>query len=512
MLAIGLDAAEPGLVRKLIEQGQMPALRSLLDQGKWMRVTSTASIGSGSVWPTFITGEEPDVHGVYGEWLWHPETMDITRYGGNNLIPFWKGLADKGVTIGILDVPFMPLIGLGDGFEISEWGPHDVVEGKTQIGPDQIARMIAKEPRHPIWLGTSVAGPHDYQNLKTLGEACVNGIKLRGAIAQNLLAQTRPQLAMIGFTEIHRSAHYLWHKAEPEHTVYRNNGFAKLDTTRPNIEDIYIEVDRQLGALVKVVGDKTSVMVFSLHGMRPAHGAPSFLTPLLCEMGYARLADWSDQNWLERSRALMAMVKRHLPARLKELYYKIAPSGTTHRLARPNMLALYDWSHTQAFSLPTDQHGWIRINLEGREAKGIVPLERYEETCQELAERLKNLTTEDGRPLVTNVIRTSRAEDALGQRLPDLIVHWEDAVFASPLRIRGSNVDTEAVGKKYVGQHSLEGFCILKGAFDVRDQEVVASKDLHKLMTNLLLQKDHDSSGQPGLLDGEERQAEGAMA
>jgi predicted AlkP superfamily phosphohydrolase/phosphomutase len=512
MLAIGLDAAEPWLVRKLIEQGQMPALKSLLDQGKWMRMGSTAFIGSGSVWPTFITGEDPGVHGVYGEWLWHPETMDITRYRGNNLAPFWKQLADKGVSLGILDVPFMPLIGLDDGFEISEWGPHDVVEGKTQIGPHHVAGLIAKEYRHPIWLGTSVAGPHDHPNLKKLGEACLTGIRLRGAIAKKLLVQTRPQLAMIGFTEIHRSAHYLWHTAEPEHPIYRNNGIAKLGITRPTIEEIYIEVDRQIGELVKLVGDKTPVMVFSLHGMRPAHGAPGFLTPLLCEMGFARLADWSDQSWCERSRSLMAKVKRYMPAGLKKLYYMIASPGTAHRLARPNMLPLYDWSHTQAFALPTDQHGWIRINLKGREAKGIVPLAHYEEICRELAERLRSLTTDDGRPLVKDVMRPPHAEDALRQPLPDLIIHWEDAVFASPLRIRGSAVKTEAVGRKYVGQHSLEGFCILRGTFGVADQEVLQGKDLHKLMINLLVMPADNSSGQPGLPTDNERQAEGAKA
>lgn len=486
MLAIGLDAAEPKLVRKLIDQGKMPTLERLLATGRWMAVESSAYLGSGSVWPTFMSGEEAGVHGVYGEWLWQPETMGIRRYDGKDLTPFWKDLSDRGVSVGVLDVPFMPMIGVSHGFEISEWGAHDVLEGKTRVAPNSVASMIAAVP-HPLSSGTSVSGPHDYKNLERLGEACLNGVKLRGAVARNLLAETRPQLSLIAFTEIHRSSHYLWHNAEPEHPLYHRNGFANLSATQPNIEDIYREVDCQIGELVKTAGANTPVMVFSLHGMQPAHGVATLLGPLLCEMGFARLADWSTQSWRERFRAIVANVKLHLPAGLRKLYYKMAPSTTIFRVARSTILPQYDWDHTQAFSLPTDQHGWIRINLIGREAKGIVPAARYGQICVELENRLRSLTSEDGRPLVRRVVRMAdNVEVALGQRIPDLVIHWEDTVFDSKLRIKGSAVRTESVGKKYVGQHSLEGFCILRAPFDVEAPDVLPVNHMHQLIIRLL--------------------------
>ena len=54
VLAIGIDAAEPTLVSRLIEQNEMPVLKALLDGGQWLRVQSPAPIGSGAVWPTFM--------------------------------------------------------------------------------------------------------------------------------------------------------------------------------------------------------------------------------------------------------------------------------------------------------------------------------------------------------------------------------------------------------------------------------------------------------------------------
>lgn len=486
VLAIGLDATEPKLVRKLIEEGEMPALERLLSEGSWMRVESSAGIGSGSVWPSFISGDEASVHGVYGEWLWQPETMSVTRYRGRNLTPFWKKLAVRGMTVGILDVPFMPMIGLSDGFEISEWGAHDLLEGKVQLGPPRVAELLAKKPPHPLTFYPTASGPDDYKELQKLGAACLDGIKLRGSLARDLLTEIRPQLALIAFTEIHHSAHYLWHTIEPDHPVYRSNEFADLGVTRPSMKDIYVELDSQIGELLKTVEKETAVFVFSLHGMQPALGAPSFLAPLLCEMGFAEFANWNNQSWPDRARAFMAAIKRHTPVGLKKLYYRILTPTTTQRLARPTILPTYDWSRTRAFALPTDQHGWIRINLKGREARGIVEPEQYEEICHQLEARLRNLRSENGQPLVREVIRTSeRVGDALGRRIPDLVVHWDDAVFTST-RIKGSRVSTEVLGKKFVGQHSLEGFCILKAPLDLNGQQLLSGKDMHRLMERLL--------------------------
>ncbi len=106
-------------------------------------------------------------------------------------------------------------------------------------------------------------------------------------------------------------------------------------------------------------------------------GIPGFLSPLLCEKGFARLASWNSQTWTERAVALMAAGKRRSPG-ARKLYYRTMPPTATQRLARPTMMPAYDWTQTRAFSLPSDQHGWIRINLKGREAAGMVSLAEYE--------------------------------------------------------------------------------------------------------------------------------------
>jgi len=489
VLAIGLDAAHPELIREMIEHDELPALKSLLAQGKWIRVESPTSIGSSAVWPTFMTGEDPAAHGVYGEWCWEPATMSLSRFNGLHLTPFWKALSEAGTTVGILEVPFMPLIGLSHGFEISQWGPHVLLDGGLQFGPSHLEDLVKKQTAaHPLSSGRiGASGPDDYENLQNLISACLEGASLRGMLARRLLMETKPRLAIIVFTETHHSAHYLWNTVEPENELYNDHSFKNLRPGRQTFKNIYQEVDRQVERLIETVGAEATVLVFSLQGMRPARGIPVFLEPLLCEMGFSRLGDWNHQSWTERAMDLIEAVKRRTPAALRKLYYKTVPPGAIVRLARPTMLPRYDWAQTRAFSLPTDQHGWIRINLIGREAKGIVPVEQYVETCQQLEKWLRTLTRQDGKPLVSNVIRTAqRAEDALTRRIPDLVVHWEDAAFASPLCVEGSTLEFQPEGIKYVSQHTFEGFCILKGPADREYGDVVAAKDMGALITNLL--------------------------
>ena len=218
VLAIAVDAAEPTFIRHLIDHGELPKLKSLLFGGKWLRVKSPAHLGSGSVWPTFIAGQSPSVHGVYGEWLWDPTFMSVTRYNGKRVTPFWKNFVERGVSVGVLDIPFMPQIGISKGFEISEWGPHDIVDAATRFAPVSIANTVAQHSPHPLQTRLEISGLGDDRGLEQVGNICLNGIAARGKLTRALLAETQPQLALIGFSELHHAAHYLWHQVEPDHS------------------------------------------------------------------------------------------------------------------------------------------------------------------------------------------------------------------------------------------------------------------------------------------------------
>jgi len=482
VLAIGIDAAESTLVRQLIEQNKMPALKALLDGGHWLCVQSPAPIGSGAVWPTFMTGVEPTTHGMYSEWSWQPDVMGLSRYHGRNLNPFWKGIAHQNVRVGTFDVPFAMPVGVSEGFEVCEWWAHDSTGAGLQGGPEEILSLVKSSPAHPLSNNRFVnTTPNSQSDLKALSAACIEGVRLRGALARSLIKQTRPRLSLMVFPELHHASHQMWHTVDPHHQIYEGR---KLKVVEPLLRDLYRAVDAQIEALIDSRGGWDAIAVFALHGMRPALGFPAFLGPLLSERGFSRLANWSSQSWRDRALSLLAETKRQTPDELKKLYYKLTPTRATHKLARPTMLPLYDWSNTRAFSLPTDQYGWIRINLVGREAKGSVPLDQYDDTCEQLKKLLLGLENDDGQRLAQDIVLTaSDGEHALSNPLPDLVVHWEDAAFAWPLKIRDSEVQVEPVARKSTGQHASEGFCIYRGADNNFSNGVVAAKDMGRLIT-----------------------------
>lgn len=494
LLAVGIESAELTLIRRMIDQDQLPTLKSLLAAGQWIRLESPAAIGTSSVWPTFMTGEDPMAHGIYSEWCWRPDTMNVSRFDGRQLKPFWRELAEAGKSVGILGVPFMPFTGITHGFEVSESDPY-LPEGNGQRAPAVIAKLASQQKvRAALTHGCiSVSGPDDFNNLQRLAADSLSGVKLRGELAEDLLRAPTPDISIVVFTETHESGHCLWQTVEPEHPLFNEPFFQRLDAIRPTLRNIYQEVDRQIQKLVETVGPDATIMVFALHGMSPARGVPSFLAPLMCETGFSKLSELRNQSWKERATALISAVKRHAPGPIKSLYYKTLPADALVRLATPTILPQYDWSQTRAFSLVTEQHGSIRVNLIGREARGIVPVEEYGEVCREVEEWLSTLQTQDDKPVAKHVILTAKSgEEALGRRLPDVIVHWEDAAFASTLRIKGSPHQFHSEGVRYLSQHTSQGFCILKGSPEIEVAGVLATKDLGQLMTKILNQPPAD--------------------
>jgi predicted AlkP superfamily phosphohydrolase/phosphomutase len=162
------------------------------------------------------------------------------------------------------------------------------------------------------------------------------------------------------------------------------------------------------------------------------------------------------------------------------------------RFVQQGMMPAYDWSRTVAFPLP-DQNGlnltgWIRLNLMGREAQGILNSGKYHETCDRLEAVLRGLRTEGGKPVVKDVLRIARETGGPPpQYLPDLIIHWEDAASASPLRLMSPPITAHLVGMKFTGQHTPEGFFILRprpGGSAAPDS--VGAEDLHRLLVNAL--------------------------
>lgn len=488
LLAIALDAADSKLIRLLIDEGKMPVLASLLGHGRWIPIESTTDIGSSSVWPSFMTGDDPETHGIYSEWCWEPATMSLRPLSGNHLNPFWQKLEKKGFTIGVLGIPFMPLGRLERGFEVSERPPFVLSEGPGSSNrPAAASRKMAKDALLHGYGQINVAGPNDLKNLQRLAVDSLIGIKARGELATRLLRERQPEISIIAFTEAHEISHCLWQTVQPEHPLLQEPYLNRLAEIQPSLEEIFGEVDRQIGSIIAAFEVQPTVLVFSLHGMEPGRGAPTFLTPLMCEAGFSVLAEARRQTWADRVVHAMRDLKKRTPASLKKLYYRALPPATVRRLAAPTLLPQYDWARTSAFVIVEEHLSSIRINLKDREAQGSVDVGDYERVCREVEDWLWSLRSAAGLPLAKKVIRTAtHGDEALKRRLPDIVVHWHDCAFASPLRISGHDREYSRDGERHLSQHTDKGFCILRSPRHVEVDSVLPLKSLGKLIETLV--------------------------
>jgi predicted AlkP superfamily phosphohydrolase/phosphomutase len=485
VLAVGIDAGDPTLVRDLIDRGEMPTLRALLDRGRWALVDSGGDIGEAAMWPTFFTGSDPSVHQMYSRWCWQPAKMGCVPPDEASLTPFWRSLERRGATVGVVDVPGAP-VGTGtDGFEVSEFGPHEVRHGETRVRGAAAESVLAEVPRHPFHdLPYGRGYTDDREGKARLAAACVRGARVRGELAARLISETRPDMAIVAFTEVHHGAHHLWHTTGASHTLYPD--IADPRPPEPDLLDLYREVDRQIGRIVEAAGEGTAVLAFSLNGMRAGCGIPTLLDGLLRAQGFGVPSSWRGLSWRRRAVAAFGGLKRRVPAGATTAYQRHVGQVTRYRIAQPTIVPPFDWSRTRAFALPlTDTRGFIRVNLAGREAAGCVPEREYEATCEELESGLRAATNAEGEPIVEDVLRTDSETGAPPRGLPDLIVRWTDAAAARPVRVMVGDAEFEShpTCTDMTGLRTRHGFCIVDERIsDGSLDEVVPGRDLHRLL------------------------------
>jgi predicted AlkP superfamily phosphohydrolase/phosphomutase len=132
-----------------------------------------------------------------------------------------------------------------------------------------------------------------------------------------------------------------------------------------------------------------------------------------------------------------------------------------------------DWVAAPAFSLIADIQGYIRINLRGREAGGMVePGEDYDRLCTAIANGFSTFVDADtGEPVVESVMRIDQLFSQARRRnnLPDLVVRWAASPAANHREIVSSqygSIPWPTPGRNpdgRSGDHCAEGFLLAAG-------------------------------------------------
>jgi predicted AlkP superfamily phosphohydrolase/phosphomutase len=421
LLVIGLDGAEPLLLERWMADDTLPNLKRLRERGGYGYLDSDAGLLAGSVWFSFYTGQTAANHGIYNYLVWRPEKMTTEPPSAKwlDLQPFWRTFGQNGPRAVVVDIPLTYAPTAFNGSEVIGWATHDSLEPLTSFPPELADRIRARfgdsmqeEERYGLLNKREFLAIRDQmvwitQNLRDL---CLS-----------LMQEESWDLFMVCFATIHRGGHKLWDLTNVTDKLTSTEKAELQDSLR----QLYIACDEAVGKMVEQAGPDATILIFSPKGMGQNACRNSILPEMLHRVlagEYSQLGSIPETTPLSRMRNLIPSrwrhrVKSRLPIRWRQLLTGFWRVGQIN------------WEHTPAFSMMADVQGWIRINLKGREAKGIVePGREYEALCQQIVQGLKTFVDADsGQPLVKEIIYSRDVYS--GRRLdwlPDLILNWVD--------------------------------------------------------------------------------------
>ena len=212
-----------------------------------------------------------------------------------------------------------------------------------------------------------------------------------------------------------RVQHMFWRYRDEGHPLHEDRSMAHV------IEDQYRKSDAMVGHALDAADDRTLIIALSDHGFGPFRRAVHLNT------------------WL-MEHGLLAL-----------------KPGLEPGEGAGDLLRGVDWSRTRAYSLGL---GGIYLNLRGREAEGIVPVEGAEALKLEIARGLEGLPDPvDGSIAIRGVkTRESVYHGPFVGEAPDLVVHFARGFRASSSTSMGGVADLtfEDNRKKWSGDHIVD--------------------------------------------------------
>jgi len=463
VLVIGLDAAEFSLIERWTTEGVLPNLKKLKEQGFYTCIGRPDDHLVGLPWPTFYRGVNPGKHGVYHYLQWDPEIMASKRVNQEEyeLQPFWREFIEGGPRAIVIDMPLVTTPTSFNGIEIMGWATHETLYPLSAYPVDILNwsnREVCQSPAFEERYGMYSSGEL-LQNRDDLIDLTNKVSKL----ARTLLVKEEWDLFMVVFSATHRAGHQLWNGTN---IISEMSDFEANEISHA-LKQVYIACDQAIGELLESVGEETTVLVFSLHGMGINHSRTEMLPEMVSRILVVEAEQEVTQRpkWTSRIREMIPetwrhTVKRRMPHKIQDMLTSYWRLGGT------------DWHKTPVITLLGDYDGYLRVNLKGRESQGVVDPEEFDDWVELITGGLQSFVDGDvGESIVKAVLQRENlglSGDHLHQ-FPDMIVQWMETPASMhrelvspkygsiPWPIPGRNPEGRS------GNHRSQGFLIARG-------------------------------------------------
>jgi predicted AlkP superfamily phosphohydrolase/phosphomutase len=217
------------------------------------------------------------------------------------------------------------------------------------------------------------------------------------------------------FGSIDLLSHAFWRTLEVDGAPLRPEHVDEDRASAHVIPDLYARMDAVIGDVIARLGPGVDIVIMSDHGFAPYRYKVN-LNLWLAQQGYLAI---------------------------------LPPEQT-----RPGVLGHIDWEHTQAYALGLNQ---VFINLQGREAHGVVPPDEYDVLVDRLARQLEGFRDpETDTYVITEAARPGPSE--YGERTPDLLVGYARGYRSSDGSAEGGVGGEEVIEPnrdKWSGDHCM---------------------------------------------------------
>jgi hypothetical protein len=441
LVTIAIDAPNNDFLKEWIAQGLLPNLAELMKIGYQWDIQHHKYYRNENCWKVFTQAKPSEETGFQ----FYPDEyrFQYDRLDSKPQKAFYSLGNHKRVCSFDLPVPFANNVG---GIQINGWAselsdsvaqsdpPELIAEIQHRFGEDPklegIAPVFNQEKGH-FYKSYPLPSVYNAQALNRLVDQLITSVHRRAEICCALLAKEAWDLFIACFCESHTANHLLWH-LENLHPIAFSNG------KRSPIFEVTQAIDQAVGKINSQLKKDQSLVIFTIdHTAQNSMDTPSmvFLPEILFRLNFNGQMAIASQPIEQQVEPVTHDFKLHWKNELEKM---ITPFGhemlitptELDRIGDPlswNPASWYrkSWQRMRAFALPGVSDGYIRLNVKGREAAGLLAPSEFQDEINRLVVLLKStVNPRTGLPSVEKTIQV-RKEAHDDPHLPaDLIVCW----------------------------------------------------------------------------------------
>jgi tetratricopeptide (TPR) repeat protein len=283
VLLLGWDAADWKIINRLLDNGEMPALKSMVERGVMGNISTLDPAYSPMLWTTIATGKHADKHGILGFSEPSPDHSSIrpVSTSSRKVKAIWNILTQKGFKTHVVNwwpsYPAEPVNGIYisnlfpkiSSFDLSHWPlPIDAVH------PADLQNLFSHFRVHPFELTFDHLQPflpNIELNKSSFNHRTGSIAKLVAeastvqAVATLALEQEEWDFAAIYWDTIDHFCHGFMNFSPPQMKGIKDDDFQNY---RYVVDGAYKLMDLMLSRLLNMIDENCTVILISDHGFK----------------------------------------------------------------------------------------------------------------------------------------------------------------------------------------------------------------------------------------------------